>query len=287
VSQDIERVVTFAKEFLLEGIEVRSLFGRAFKDLTRDDVRAIGSRFGRAGLKIAGCASPVFKCPLDDPSEIRRHKDLFKRSVEHAVTWNCDLVRVFTFFRRSTPSPEDDLKRASDHFPELLDAVKGTPVRIGVENEHTTIVGTGAELSGFLSLFDPTPILGGVWDPCNVVFCKGSGDPIQEDYPLVAERVLHVHVKDAKRVNGQPPEHCSELGKGEVNFPALFAELRRRGYAGWVSLETHWRTAALSAEAQHLPGGQGFSANAEPASRICMTTLRKMLEDDSPSARDG
>jgi len=278
VSQDLQRVIAFAKEFQLEGIEVRSLFGRAFKDLTPADVRDIGSRLKEAGLKIAGCASPVFKCDIFQPAEVAKHVDLFKRSVEWAVAWKCDLVRVFAFFRKNTPSSGDDLKRAADHFPKLLDAIKGTEVRIGLENESITMAGSGAELVDFFRLVD-SPRLGVVWDPCNVVFLPGSGksDPVANDYPMVADRVLHVHVKDAQRQDGKPPEHCVEVGKGEVNFPVQFAELKKRNYNGWVSLETHWRTIALSAETQHLPGGQVFSADAEPASRICMLNLKKML----------
>ena len=276
VSQDLQRVIAFAREFKLDGIEVRSLLGRAFKDLTKADVREIGSGLNEAGLKIAGCASPVFKCDILQPAEVAKHMDLFKRSVESAVAWNCDLVRVFTFHRKNTPSTSDDLKRAAEHFPKLLDAIKGTNVRIGVENEYTTMVGNGQELVDFFKLVD-SPHMGVVWDPCNVVFMPGKSDPIANDYPMVADRVIHVHVKDAKWQDGKPPEHCAELGKGAVNFPGLFSQLQQRKYSSWVSLETHWRSAALSAETQHLPAGHGFSANAEPASRVCMATLKKLL----------
>ncbi len=279
VSQDIERVIAFAKEFHLDGVEVRSLFGRAFKDLTPADAREIGARFQDAGLKVAGCASPVFKCSIDQPAEIEAHLEIFKRAVERAQAWDCDFVRVFAFLRKSTPSRADDLKRAAGHFSKLFEIVRGTKVRIGVENEYTTIVGNGAELVPFLKHLDPS---GGektmvVWDPCNVVFMPGTGDPVAVDYPMVADRVGHVHVKDAKRQNGHPPEHCVELGTGEVLFPKLLGQLKQRGYKGWVSLETHWRTKSLSSEVQHLPAGHLFSENAEPASRICMRTLVEML----------
>ncbi len=276
VSQDLDRLLAFARDFRLEGIELRSLFGRAFKDLTRADVELIGRRCREAGLKIAGCASPVFKCRMDAPAEVREHIDLFKRSLDTAVALECDTVRVFTFLRRNTPSVRDDIHRAAEHFPKLLDAVKGTNVRLGVENEYTTVVGNGTELRDFLALLEDPRIIA-VWDPCNVVFMPGAGDPIAEDYPLIADRVKHVHVKDARRVNGEPPQHCVELSTGELNFPRQFEELKKRGYKGWVSLETHWRQTALSAETQHLPAGHAFSANAEPASRICMAHLARMV----------
>lgn len=276
VSQDIERVLAFAREFQLDGIEVRSLFGRAFKDLTAEDARTIRSRFQDAGLRVAGCAAPVFKCDLDKPADAAAHLDIFKRAVEKAVDWDCDLVRVFTFHRLHTPSTPEEIRRAASHFPAMLDVVKGTRVRIGIENEYSTIVGNGAEMRDFLKLVS-SPSVGIVWDPCNVLFMPGAGDPVTESYPLIAERVIHVHAKDARRENGKPPEHCSELGRGEVSFPKQIAELKRRGYKGWLSLETHWRAKALSAEAQHLPAGHGFSEGAESSSRLCMKTLVGML----------
>jgi hypothetical protein len=45
-----------------------------------------------------------------------------------------------------------------------------------------------------------------------------------------------------------------------------------------VTLETHWRDVPLDAETQHLPAGYGFSAHAEPASRICMGHLKRWVE---------
>ena len=38
VSQDLPVIRAFVREFKLPGIELRSFAGRAFKDLTRDDV---------------------------------------------------------------------------------------------------------------------------------------------------------------------------------------------------------------------------------------------------------
>src|SRR3954469_18093543 len=97
VSQELTDVLRFAREFQLDGIEVRSLFGRAFKDLTTGDLKTIAAGARETGLAIAGCASPVFKCDLDSPSVIAAHVELFKRSVEAAHLLGTDLIRVFAF----------------------------------------------------------------------------------------------------------------------------------------------------------------------------------------------
>lgn len=279
VSQDLDDVLRFAREERLDGIEVRSLFGRAFKDLSAADLQLIAAKAKDAGVAIAGCASPVFKCDLDAPAEIAAHVELFKRAVEAAQVLGTDLVRVFAFLRRTHPATKEDLARAASHFGQLLDVVRGTNIRIGIENEASCVVGNGAETAEFWRHLPPSPQFGVVWDPCNCLYLDGENDPVRDDYPLVADHVMHVHIKDALRDGTKAAPTCLELGKGGVDFPGQLGALKARGYRGWVTLETHWRIVPLDAELQHLPAGHAFSAHAEPASRICMGHLRRWVEE--------
>ena len=277
VSQDLSDVLRFAKDLQLDGIELRSLNGKAFKDLSPAEIKEVRTRCDDAGLKVSGAATPVFKCDLDSPEQIAEHVELYTRSVDAALTLGCEVVRVFTFLRRSHPASSDELKRAASHFPKLLELVRGTPAIVGVENEASCIVATGGETAEFLSHLPRDPQLGVVWDPCNIIYLDNVGDPVHDEYPKIADRVIHVHIKDAKREGKKAAPECLEIGTGEIDFPAQFAALRERGYDGWVTLETHWRSVRLDAESQHLPAGYAFSANAEPASRICMAHLKKLV----------
>ena len=279
VSQELADVLRFAADFKLDGIEVRSLFGRAFKDLTFEDLTTIAKTARDAGLAIAGAASPVFKCNLDAPDEIAAHVELFKRSVDAAHALGTDIVRVFAFLRRSHPATSDDLKRAASHFSKLLDIVRGTNIRIGIENEASCVVGNGAETAEFWKHLPASPQFGVVWDPCNCIYLEGANDPIRGDYAAVAEHVAHVHIKDAARDGTKSALKCCELGKGTLDFPSHLRELKSRGYRGWIALETHWRSIPLDDAIQHLPAGYSFSANAEPASRICMATLQRWVSE--------
>lgn len=279
VSQDLDAVVRFATEEKLDGIEVRSLFGKAFRDLSRDDLRMIVARAGDAGLAIAGAASPVFKCNLDAPGEIAEHVELFKRSVEAAQILGTDLVRVFAFLRRSHPATSSDLARAASHFGALFDIVRGTGIRVGIENEASCIVGNTAETAEFWRHLPPNNEATLVWDPCNCLYLDGDEDPVGESFDAVAGLVGHVHIKDARRNGNKAAPTCLEVGTGQLNFPAHFRALKANGYHGWVTLETHWRVVPLDHESQHLPAGHAFSANAEPASRICIEHLRRMLAE--------
>src|SRR3954470_21318155 len=89
VSQDLPVIRAFVREFKLPGIELRSFSGRAFKDLTRDDVTLIADTARDEGWKIFGCSTPVFKCALDDAAAIREHREIFQRSLEAARSLAC------------------------------------------------------------------------------------------------------------------------------------------------------------------------------------------------------
>jgi inosose dehydratase len=107
-------------------------------------------------------------------------------------------------------------------------------------------VETPAEIDRLMSLTDPG-VLGLCLDTGHCRF--GGGDPMHLLHRY-RERIWHVHFKDCRpgiaaesRANGwdyfesvRRGIFC-ELGKGDVDFPAVRAELARTGYDGWIVVE--------------------------------------------------
>ncbi len=279
VSQDLPDVVRFVKEFGLPGIELRSMFGRAFKDLTAADLAEIKRTAQGEGWKIYGCASPVFKCDLDDAPAIRAHVEQFKRSLAVAHDLGAGLVRVFTFLRRSSAEHPALLARIAGHLEELRAAAAGSSVVIGVENEASCIVGTAAESAALFRLL-PDRQFGLVWDPCNVLYVPEPRVDAVADFAAVADRVAHIHVKDAVRTAPKPgglPAIAAPVGLGEVGWRSHLAAVAQAGYRGTFSLETHWRVVQIAEADLHSPAGYGFSRGGEEASRTCCHNLRELL----------
>jgi inosose dehydratase len=107
-------------------------------------------------------------------------------------------------------------------------------------------VETPAEVETLLRLTDPT-LVGLCFDTGHYRF--GGGDPVQ-GLRQHADRIWHVHFKDchpelAARSRAEGWDYFQsvrqgifcELGKGDVDFRAVRAELERRGYDGWVVVE--------------------------------------------------
>jgi inosose dehydratase len=107
-------------------------------------------------------------------------------------------------------------------------------------------VETPAEIAKLMSMTDPR-LLGLVFDGGHYRF--GGGDPT-EGLRKYGNRVWHFHFKDYHPGVGQQVAENGwdyfqavrkgvfcELGKGEVDFPALITELKKLDYDGWGVVE--------------------------------------------------
>ncbi|HEX6034914.1 MAG TPA: sugar phosphate isomerase/epimerase [Anaerolineales bacterium] len=123
---------------------------------------------------------------------------------------------------------------------------KETGLRTAFHHHCAGYVETPAEVEKLMALTDPS-LLGLVFDCGHYRF--GGGDPLA-GLKKYGKRVWHFHFKDYEPNVGK--KACEEgwdyfqsvsagvfceLGKGDVDFPALLAELRQIGYDGWGVVE--------------------------------------------------
>ena len=257
----------------MAGAELRTVFGKNIVDLTDEELeRAIGMVRSQ-GLEIVSVASPLLKCVLPDAPETdeRFHKDIFAatqkfedqdwiaaRAFEVARRSGAPIIRVFSYWR--TVRPEECFARVVEALRGLADQAAGRDLTIAIENEHACNIATAAETARLLAALEHAN-LKMVWDPANALV---SGEtPFPDGYAkLPAARIAHVHAKDCVRQEGKLA--WGPLGEGMIEWRGQMAALRRDGYAGWISLETHW------------PGPAGDKLE---ASRICGRKLRQLVSE--------
>jgi inosose dehydratase len=142
---------------------------------------------------------------------------------------------------------EDEWKIAAEGAACIAEQVKReTGLRTVVHHHCAGYIETPAEIDRLLSLTDPA-LVGLCLDTGHAIF--GGGDPLAL-LRCSFDRVWHVHFKDccpnaAARSRREGWDYFTsvrggifcELGKGQVDFPAIKEELEQRGYAGWIVVE--------------------------------------------------
>jgi sugar phosphate isomerase/epimerase len=159
---------------------------------------------------------------------------LTERAFEIAKRTGAGIIRVFSYWR--TVRPAECFDRIVEALRSLADQAVQRNVIIGIENEHACNIATGGETAALLVALDH-PNLKVVWDPANALV---SGEtPFPDGYGgIPAGRIAHVHAKDCVREGEKLV--WGPLGDGLIDWPGQIAALSRDGYAGWISLETHW-----------------------------------------------
>jgi sugar phosphate isomerase/epimerase len=186
--------------------------------------------------------------------------EMLRRCCGLAHQFGTDKIRVFTFWRHEelTPALEE---RIVDAFAEPVRVAEEEGVTLVLENEHACYIGTGAEAARILSAV-ASPRLRACWDPGNALFA--GEEPYPSGYEAVRPFVAHVHIKDAVReADGKTLRWCV-VGDGVIDYDGQFDALRRDGYDGYLSLETHY-----------IPAG----GRPEDGSRPCLAALRRFIKD--------
>jgi sugar phosphate isomerase/epimerase len=124
---------------------------------------------------------------------------------------------------------------------QAVERVQEAGLKLGLENEHECNVGTGAEARWVLDRI-PSPYFGLVWDPGNEAMMGSK--PFPGGYSHVRGRVTHVHLKDV-----DDEGNWTKVGMGTVDYLGQLRALAEDGYAGALSLETHYEVPSGGPEA--------------------------------------
>jgi sugar phosphate isomerase/epimerase len=233
----------------MTGAELRVVGRRNMIDLSDEEVDGVRAAVEAKGMEIISLASPLLKCvlPGSPPLDSRVQHDVFgsphtfedqprltKRAFEIAERLGVGIIRVFSFWR--TTEPEKCYPQLREALLALADQAAARGVVIGLENEHACNVGTGVEAAQFLSTA-AHPTLQLVWDPANASILGET--PFPDGYDaLPASRIAHVHAKDCYVKDHKPI--WGAVGEMGIDWRGQIEALRRDGYRGWLSLETHW-----------------------------------------------
>ncbi len=284
ISQEFEHALDVLVEFGAEGAELRGLWGVNIADLTDAQAERAKNALAERGLRVAALSTPFFKCDLEmnapnegeaagrmhlaTPRGLPEQMDMLRRCIELAHYFDTRLIRVFSFWRKAalTPQLEEQIVEA---FASPVAIAANEGVVLGLENEHACYIGTGTEAARIAAAVN-SPNFKIVWDPGNAFYAGET--PFPEGYDAVKPWATHIHIKDAVTVqtpdHGPQPKWCV-VGEGEIDYAGHFAALKRDGYAGFISLETHY--------IPETGTGLGGKGTPEDGSRPCLAALRQFV----------
>ena len=270
-SPDLETALRGMAAVGMTGAELRLISGRNMIDLDDREVDRVRATVQAHGMTVVSLASPLLKCVLPDapPLDTRIEHDVFgspytyedqprltRRAIEVAERAGAGIIRVFSYWR--TVEPERCFPAAAAALHELAEEAAKRGVVIGLENEQACNAGTGDEAARLLALVEH-PSLKALWDPANASILGET--PYPDGYRrLPPARIAHVHAKDCIVSDHKPT--WGAVGEMGVDWKGQIAALRRDGYSGWISLETHWTG----------PNGDKFEA-----STICGRNLESLI----------
>jgi len=276
ITQDFAHALDVAaKEFKLGYVELRELWG---KNLMKLDAKEIGEArrlLERHRLRVSSIASPIFKVDWPDaPTSkfspkrdqfgadftFKQQDELLGRALELARAFNTDRIRIFDFWRLEDQKP---YRAAIDQ--KLIEAAEKAGkhgIRLLLENEQSCNTATGAEAARTLSVVRASNFMLN-WDPGNAA-ARGE-TPFPDGYSLLPKtRIGYVHCKDIVREPDGKTEWAA-MGRGMLDYVGQFRALKRDGYSGVLSLETHWRGAGTPEECsrQSMAGMKDLLRRAE------------------------
>jgi sugar phosphate isomerase/epimerase len=243
IAPDLESAIRVLSELGLRWIELRNVWGKYVTELSLADCKRARGLLDRAGIRVSVLDSALYKCDLPGvPSgrkEDYRYSEqdaLLARALERAPIFGTRYVRVFSFWRGAAGSPPV-FDHLVEHLGHAVAQGKATGCTILLENVNGANVETSAEAARLLAA---VPGLGLCWDPNNAL-CGGDR-PFPDGYArLDRTRLHHVHLRDAARTPDGKRCQWLPVGKGQVDNLGLLRALKKDGYAGTLTLETHYQ----------------------------------------------
>ncbi|MDP9410605.1 MAG: sugar phosphate isomerase/epimerase [Actinomycetota bacterium] len=245
ISQDLDRALGVCADLGIRTVELRAVGGTNIVSHDLGSLQRIKSTLADGDFDVCAISSPFLKCHLYDggapqgamhsatPASREEQWGILESSLRVARLLGAPVVRAFSFWRAE--KPEEVREEVADVLSEAARRAESAGLVLGLENEHTCNIGTGIEAGRVLGRI-ASPSLGVIWDPGNEAMLGSR--PFPDGYGHIRGRIAHVHLKDVD-VEG----NWVRVGAGVIDYPGQLRALAEDGYAGVLSLETHYEVA--------------------------------------------
>jgi L-ribulose-5-phosphate 3-epimerase len=242
ISQDLDRALEVCEDLGVKTVELRAIGGANVVSHDPSSLEWVKTTLEDKGFDVCAISSPFLKCHLygdetpqgamhfASPASREEQWDVLERALNVARLLGAPVVRAFSFWR--VPDPASVCEEVVQTLAQAVERAQEVGLKLGLENEHECNVGTGDEAGWVLDRI-PYPSFGLIWDPGNEAMLGSK--PFPAGYSHVRGRVSHVHLKDV-----DDEGDWTKMGTGTIDYVGQVRALAEDGYAGALSLETHY-----------------------------------------------
>lgn len=250
LSQDFETALKIVNSYKIKWVEIRTVWGKYNTEASPEQVRRLRELLSSYEIRCSQVDTALFKCTLPGTTTLgagtpvypySEQMELLKRAIDRAHAWGTDQLRIFTFWRVAEPGKI--YGRISEEVEKAAEVAKSDGVRLVIENEDETNVGTVHELARMLATL-----------PSNVGANYDIGAPLwlgEIPYPdgykaLDPKRIWNVHLKGAQCAPGFKDCHETFADQGQIDLKGQLQAFLRDSYGGTMSLECEFTAPGLS-----------------------------------------
>ena len=170
-------------------IELRNLDGKNVAELSVAEAKEIKSKFDANGISVWSIGSRLGKIGVFD--DFLAHYDELLHTIELAKAFDCDKIRMFSFYIPSEKSYSECKDEVMTRLAKMVEAARGSGVTLCHENEKG-IYGDSADRC--LEIAKAFPKIKLVFDPANFVQC---GVDTLGAWEMLFSHVEYMHIKDS------------------------------------------------------------------------------------------
>lgn len=241
ISPEFSTAVELGTDWGIRNFEIRSLSSGRLPYISERDRRELLRVKEEAGIEVTALSPGAFKVPVESEDVRRQMDDMLPRTYALAHALGVDKVVIFGFRKPkemdgAACSPQRNYPgRIVALLAEVAERAKQEGIRLVLENEPVCWADSGSTTAEMLREVGHENLWLN-WDPCNALTAGGA--PYPEEYEGLKDLIGHLHIKDAVRsVEGH---RYVPVGEGAVDWRGQLSALRRDGFEGHYTVETHF-----------------------------------------------
>jgi len=230
ISPDLDEQVALVTRLGLRYIELRSAWDVNVLDLDGDQLCRVKTTLDGAGLGVSSIGSPIGKIAITDDNA--PHLERMRHAADVAKLFGAPYIRMFSYFMPAGADPDGYRDEVISRIADLAAIAEDAGVTLIHENEKEIFGDIPRRCLDIVQSVN-SPALALTWDNANFVQCGVR--PFAEAYPLLAQHVAYLQVKDALAADGT----VVPSGEGDGEFRQTMRAFAAAGFDGFVSLEPH------------------------------------------------